>query len=133
MSQPSGEIVARPLIKRGCGCIQEFQFYAVDRYRAQRMAKFQQTRCPACVAKLQEERRQLCLPPKGEAFKMLPHGTVVSLTLRPNGAWTGTLTADGTSVETTEASAGPQAIVLTLTRLWIARTRPADAKPNKTS
>ena len=55
---PTGEIVARPMVARACGCMQEFQHYAVDKYRAQRLAKFQRTRCPECVARMNEERRQ---------------------------------------------------------------------------
>ena len=55
---PKGEIVARPMVARACGCLQEFQHYAVDKYRAQRLAKFQQSRCPACVARLVEEQRR---------------------------------------------------------------------------
>ena len=46
MAVPSGEIVARPMVARACGCLCEFQHYAVDKYRAQRLAKFQKTRCP---------------------------------------------------------------------------------------
>ena len=58
MANPSGEIVARPMVVRACGHQQEFQHYAVDKYRAQRLAKFQKTRCATCVAKLNEEQRQ---------------------------------------------------------------------------
>jgi hypothetical protein len=47
MTEPSGKIVARPLVVRACGHAQEFQHYAVDKYRAQRLAKFQRTRCAA--------------------------------------------------------------------------------------
>ena len=54
MGVPSGEIIARPMVARACGCLCEFQHYAVDKYRAQRLAKFQKTRCPECVAKLVE-------------------------------------------------------------------------------
>ena len=71
---PKGEIIARPMMPRACGCIQEFQYYAVDKYRAQRLAKFQQSRCPACVAKLVEEQRKAAPLPKGEALKQLPPG-----------------------------------------------------------
>src|SRR6516165_7347176 len=102
---PKGEIVARPMVARACGCVQEFQHYAVDKYRAQRLAKFQKTRCPACVAKLAEQQRLAAPLPKSEALKLLPAGTQVSLTIRPDGAWAGTLTADGISVETA-ATAG---------------------------
>ena len=78
---PTGEIVARPMLVRACGCVQEFQHYAVDKYRAQRQAKFQRTRCPTCVAKLVEQQRiASTLPKKGEAFKQLPirHGDHVA-------------------------------------------------------
>ena len=59
------------MVARACGCLQEFQHYAVDKFRAQRQAKFQKTRCAACVAKLVEEERRAAeaLPKKGEAIK----------------------------------------------------------------
>src|ERR1700719_1135012 len=95
---PTGEIVARPMVVRACGCLQEFQHYAVDKYRAQRLAKFQQSRCPACVAKLVEEQRRNAPLPKAEALKQLPPGTQVALTLRPDGAWAGSLAAEGEKV-----------------------------------
>jgi len=118
---PKGEIVARPMVARACGCVQEFQHYAVDKYRAQRLAKFQKTRCPACAAKLAEEQRQAAPLPKGEALRQLPHGTLVSLTIQPDGSWAGTLAAGGVSVETAAmAGAGPLAIVVALARLWLA-------------
>src|SRR5437762_558665 len=118
---PTGEIVARPMVARACGCVQEFQHYAVDKYRAQRLAKFQQSRCPACVAKLVEEQRRAAPLPKRDALKLLPPGTQVSLTLRPDGSWAGTLAADGAAVETAGAAgAGPQAVVVALARLWLA-------------
>jgi len=114
---PTGEIVARPMLARACGCLQEFQHYAVDKYRAQRQAKFQQTRCTACVAKLAEEQRLL---PKGEALKQLPPGTQVSLTLQPGGVWSGTLVAGGKAADLVgTANAGPQAVVVALARLWL--------------
>ena len=117
---PTGEIVARPMVVRACGCEQEFQHYKVDKYRAQRLAKFQGSRCPACVAKLQEEQRHAVGPPKGEALKALPAGTQVALTLTADGAWKGTLTAAGKTVEAkSPAGAGPQAIVVALARLWL--------------
>ena len=74
MGVPSGEIIARPMVARACGCVCEFQHYSVDRYRAQRLAKFQETRCQACVAKLEEERRQAAAarPAKGEAIRASP-------------------------------------------------------------
>jgi hypothetical protein len=49
MTQPSGKIVARPMVVRACGHEQEVQHYAVDKYRAQRLAKFQGTRCAECL------------------------------------------------------------------------------------
>jgi hypothetical protein len=50
MTEPSGRIVARPMVTRSCGHQQEFQHYEVDKYRSQRLAKFQKTRCADCVA-----------------------------------------------------------------------------------
>src|SRR5271157_4361930 len=102
MAEPTGKIVARPMVARACGHPQEFQHYAVDKYRAQRLAKFQQTRCAACVAKLveEEQRSAEAVLKKGEVLKSLPPGTQVSLTRQPDGSWTGTLSAEGTTVET---------------------------------
>ena len=117
---PKGKIVARPMVARACGCVKEFQHYEVDKYRAERLAKFQGSRCPECVAKLVEEQRKAAPIPKGEAMKMLPGGTQVSLTLRPDGIWTGTLSAEGADVETVgTVGAGPQAVVVALARLWV--------------
>jgi hypothetical protein len=127
---PTGEIVARPMLVRACGCVQEFQHYAVDKYRAQRQAKFQRTRCPACVAKLVEQQRVAStLPKKGEAFKQLPAGTQVALSRRPDGTWTGTLSAAGKSVEAN--GEGPQGVIVTLARMWASAMAGAAATPPK--
>jgi hypothetical protein len=127
---PTGKIIARPMMARACGCMQEFQHYAVDKYRAQRLAKFQQTRCPACVAKLVEEQQRVAPPSKAETLKLIPPGTQVALTLQPDGTWLGTLTAAGTAVEMAgDIGAGPQAIVIALARLWISTTRPPSDGP----
>jgi len=126
MTEPSGKIVARPMVVRACGHPQEFQHYAVDKYRAQRLAKFQRTRCSECVAKLAEEQQRAAaaLPKKGEALKSLPPGTQVSLTRQPDGSWAGTLSADGTAVEMAgPADAGPQSILVALARLWVSKSR----------
>ena len=121
---PTGEIVARVMLHRACGCLQEFQHYKVDKYRAQRQAKFQSTRCPACVAKLLEEERKAIPPRKGEVLKQLPPGTQVTLRRAADGSWGGTLSADGTSVEVIgvarEAGPGMQAVAVELARLWVA-------------
>jgi hypothetical protein len=125
MTEPSGKIVARPMVVRACGHQQEFQHYAVDKYREQRLAKFQQTRCAECAAKLVEQQQQAAeaLPKKGEALKCLPPGTQVSLTRQPDGAWAGTLSADGTVVEMTGApEAGPQSVIVALARLWVSES-----------
>src|SRR5207244_58491 len=125
MTQPSGKIVARPMVARACGHEQEFQHYAVDKYRAQRLAKFQRTRCAECVAKLAEEQKLAAsaLPKKSEALKSLPAGTQVSLTLRPDGTWAGTLSANGTEVEIAGiANAGAQAVIVALARLWASKS-----------
>jgi len=112
------------MLARACGCLQEFQHYKVDKYRAQRQAKFQSTRCPACVAKLVEEQRKTLPPRKGEILKQLPPGTQVTLSRAADGSWGGTLSADGTTVEVVGVArmAGPgmQAVAVELARLWIA-------------
>lgn len=120
MGVPTGEVVARPMVARACGCLREFQHYAVDRYRAQRLAKFQKTRCEVCVAKLNEEQRvaAAAVPKKGEAFKLLPAGAQFTLTRKPDASWTGTLTADGSTVEAT--GDGPHGVTLALARAWLA-------------
>lgn len=119
MAVPSGEIVARPQVARACGCLCEFQHFAVDKYRAQRLAKFQKTRCPDCVAKLNEAHKQAAaeIPKKGEAILMLPLGTQISMNRKPDGAWVGKLVAEGTAVE--GEGAGPQGLTVTLARLWL--------------
>lgn len=120
MAVPTGEIVARPMVARACGCLCEFQHYAVDKYRAQRLAKFQKTRCPECVAKLNEEHKQAAaeIPKKGEAILMLPLGTQIAMNRKSDGSWVGKLTAEGTSVE--GVGVGPQGLTITLARLWLA-------------
>jgi len=125
MAEPTGKIVARPMVVRACGHEQEFQHYAVDKYRAQRLAKFQKTRCADCVAKLDEQTQRAAeaMPKKGEAIKSLPPGTQVTLTRQPDDSWTGMLTADGTTVKTTGvAGAGPQSVVVALARQWLVET-----------
>lgn len=122
MSEPSGEIVARPMVVRACGHAQEFQHYAVDRYRAQRLAKFQKTRCAECATKLVEEEKRAAeaIPKKAEVLKSLPPGTQVSLTRQSDGSWTGTLSANGTTVKVAGVvEAGPQSVIVALARLWI--------------
>jgi hypothetical protein len=122
MIEPSGKIVARPMVVRACGHQQEFQHHLVDKYRAQRLAKFQRTRCADCAAKLVEEQQRAAeaLPKKGEVLKLLPPGTQMSLTRRPDGSWAGTLAADGTAVKTDgTAGSGPQSVIVALARLWV--------------
>ena len=127
MGVPTGEVVARPMVARACGCLREFQHYAVDRYRAQRLAKFQKTRCEECVAKLNEEQRLAAanIPKKGEAFKQLPKGTQMTIQCRDDGTWTGTLTAEGKTVEAD--GEGPQGVALALARVWLTAAGPAPA------
>src|SRR5476649_1517127 len=101
MTEPSGKIVARPMVPRACGHLQEFQHYTVDKFRAQRLAKFQKTRCAECAAKLVEEQQRAAeaVPGKGETLASLPAGTQVALTRQADGSWAGTLTASGTTVK----------------------------------
>ncbi len=125
MTEPTGRIVARPMVARACGHQQEFQHYAVDKYRAQRLAKFQSTRCSDCVAKLVEEQQKSAdaVPKKGEAIQGLPPGTQVTLTRKPDGTWAGTLSAAGATVEFVGVvGAGPQSVIIALARLWLAKS-----------
>src|SRR5262245_54097664 len=131
MTEPSGKIVARPMVTRSCGHQQEFQHYEVDKYRLQRLAKFQTTRCADCVAKLNEEQRRAAPRRKAEALKLRRPGTQVTLTLRPDGSWTGRLTVGGTQVETVGVmGAGPQAVVGALAQLWVSESA-ADRKDSE--
>jgi hypothetical protein len=132
MGVPSGEVIARPMVARACGCQREFQHYAVDKYRAQRLAKFQKTRCEVCVAKLNEEQKQAAanIPKKGEAFKQLPADAQMLIKRRADGSWTGTLTAEGKTVEAD--GEGPQGVSLALARIWLTGqdgTTPPKAAP----
>ena len=123
MAVPTGEVVARPMVARACGCMREFQHYKVDKYRAQRLAKFQGTRCEDCVAKLNEQQKQAAaaLPKKGEAFQALPNGTQVALSRQPDGTWTGTLKGTGES---------PHGLTIALARQWVLEVRgPAAVSP----
>jgi hypothetical protein len=123
MTEPSGKIVARPMVTRACGHKQEFQHYERDKYRPQRLAKFQNTRCADCVAKLNEVQQRAALLPKAEALKLLPPGTQVSLTSQPDGSWSGKLSADGKTVEVSGAvGAGPQSVIVALARLWVSES-----------
>lgn len=132
MGVPSGKVVGRPLMPRACGCLREFQEYAVDRYRAERLAKFQQTRCEECVAKLNEEQRlaAAAMPKKGEAFKLLPTGAQMSITRRADGSWAGTLTGGGTKVEAIGDS--PQGLTVALARQWVVASGAAKPAPKPT-
>lgn len=124
MASPTGTVVARPIVARACGCMQEFLHYAVDKYRPQRLVKFQKTRCAACAAKLDEQQRLAAeaLPKKGEAINSLPSGTQIILTRGPDGAWTGTLTAEGAKFEA--IAGGPQGVTVMLARLWVTAKGP---------
>jgi hypothetical protein len=125
MAEPSGKIVARPMVVRACGHEQEFQHFAVDKYRAQRLAKFQKTRCATCSAKLIEEQQRAseAMLSKGEVLRSLPAGAQVTLTRQADNSWTGTLSASGTTVQGSGApGAGPQSVIVSLARLWVEQT-----------
>jgi hypothetical protein len=97
----------------------------VDKYRAQRLAKFQQTRCAECAAKLVAEQQQAAeaVPKKGIALQSLPPGTQVTLTRQQDGSWAGTLAADGKAVEVAGVvGAGPQSVIVALARLWVGKS-----------
>src|SRR4051812_19319602 len=121
MTPPSGPIVARPMLTRACGCVKEFQHYSVDKFRAQRQAKFQATRCPECAGKVIEGQR---LPSKGEAFGRLPAGAKMTLICQADGTWSGTMDAAGVQVEA--SAKGPQGVTAALAQEWV-RRQPATA------
>jgi len=125
MAEPKGEIIARPMVARACGCLCEFQHYAIDKYRAERLGKFQKSRCPACVAKLAEEQKKAAatLPTKGAAFRLLPPGAEMKMSCKSAGVWSGTLTAGGTAV--TAVADGPQGLTVALARQWVLARSPA--------
>ena len=113
------------MVVRACGHEQEFQHDATDKYRAQRLAKFQQTRCTKCAAKLAEEQQLIAeaMLKKGEVLKRLPPGTQVSLTRQADGSWAGTLSVEGTMVKAAGvADAGPQSVIVALARLWVSES-----------
>ncbi|MFL5330289.1 MAG: hypothetical protein ACJ8C4_15420 [Gemmataceae bacterium] len=118
MTPPSGAIIARPMLKRACGCLQEFQYYQVDKFRAQRQAKFQSSRCPTCAAKQIEAKR---IPPKAEALAALPTSTRMVLVLLTEGSWAGKLTAQSITVEAERNS--PDVLIIALAQLWSIRQR----------
>jgi hypothetical protein len=113
------------MVVRACGHEQEFQHYTVDKYRAQRLAKFKRTRCAECVAKLVAEDQQAAAaaPKKGVVLQSLPPGTQVSLTRQPDGSWAGTMSAQGTKVDVVGvAGAGPESVIVAMARLWISQS-----------
>jgi hypothetical protein len=122
MGLPTGKIVDRPLVVRVCGHQQEFLYFAVDRFREQRLAKFQQTRCAECAAKLAAENARLQPPKKGKAVSQLPPGTVVTLRREADGSWAGKLEAEGLEVETqgtaNASEPGMQAVAAMLAQMW---------------
>ncbi len=105
---PRGDVVGSVPVVRACGHTQDFLEHRADRFRAQRLAKFRQTRCPECAARLVERQRRAEPPRKGKALGQLPPGTQVTLTRSGDGSWAGTLSAEGLSAEAIEARrAGP--------------------------
>ncbi len=119
MGIPTGKIVARPMVKRACGHEQEFQYFEVDKYRQQRLAAFQKSRCAACVAKLNEEQKKAAdsMPSRGEVFQLLPVGARITMALENDGLWKGALEAGGVKVEE-DCKDGPRGLVLRLARKW---------------
>jgi hypothetical protein len=122
------------MVVRACGHEQEFQHYSVDKYRAERLAKFQKTRCAACVAKLAEDEKRAAeaAPNKAEALKRLPPGTKISLTRQPDGVWAGELSVDRIVVSKAGvAGEGPQSVIASLARLWILKQGELSAREGR--
>jgi hypothetical protein len=130
MTNPSGKIIGRPMVARACGHEQEFQEYSIDKYRAQRLAKFQKTRCAECATKFVEEQKlaAAAMPKKGEALGVLPPGTQITMSRKADGSWVGSLAAGGISIELQGvAGAGPQSVIVALARQWF--TESGQEKP----
>ncbi len=124
MPTPTGRVIATPKFRRACGCEQPFPFYAVDKGRAERLAEFKATRCHDCAAPAVETQQQDMPAPKN-VLAALPPGAQVTLSREPDGSWAGALTAEGVTVEVPGlGDAGPQAVVVRLTRLWLGRRPP---------
>jgi hypothetical protein len=124
MAEPRGEVVARPMVARACGCLCEFQHYSIDKYRTERLAKFQKSRCPTCVAKLNEQQKQAAaaMPSKGEALRLLPPGSNMTLVCKSPGVWEGTLVASGATLKAVADS--PQGLTVALARQWVSTKGP---------
>ncbi len=112
---PKSKVIGVKVVKRLCGCDGEFEELAGDRFSAQRLAKFKESRCPTCAARRAEEQAKLMIP-KGEAYAALPVGTQVALVCEAEGAWAAKLTAADRTVEA--RSTNPQAAMLAAARLW---------------
>jgi hypothetical protein len=119
------------MLPRSCGCVCEFQVYAVDKYRAQRQAKFQATRCPDCIAKVQAEQQRAAaaMPTRDEVLRALPTDTEMKMT-RTAAGWAGRLTAGGATVAAT-AGDGPTSLVVSLARAWSERPGGPEAGPGQ--
>ena len=112
MTEPSGKIVARPMVTRSCGHQQEFQHYEVDKYRPQRLAKFQKTRCADCVAKLNEEQRRATPLAEGGGDQAPPPGNAGDSDPAAGRVLGRQADVGGTQVEAAGVvGAGPQAVV----------------------
>jgi hypothetical protein len=118
MGMPTGEIVARPIVARACGCRCEFQHFARDRYRDQRLAKFRSTRCPPCAARADADRQREVAerPARMEAVRRLPAGALLTAVKRSDGGWEGTLAAGGATVRAT--AGGLDELTGALARAW---------------
>lgn len=126
MPTPTSRVIATPKFIRACGCEQPFPFYAVDKGRAERLAEFKATRCPDCAAPVVTPPRQDGPAPKN-VLAALPPGAQVTLIRQADGAWAGSLKAEGVTVEVPGlGDAGPQAVVVKLTRLWLEQRRPPE-------
>lgn len=114
---PKKRVVGRVVVTRLCGCQQEYEHLANDRFGDQKLEKFKKSRCPACAAKFVEEQQRLNLP-KAEAFRRLPQGTEVNMVFGADGQWAATLKAEDRSVQGKGVT--PEAALLAVARLWAA-------------
>ena len=123
---PTGEIVARLMMARACGCVCEFQHYAVDKYRPAAREVPTAGALPASPRR----RRKGDKPRRSRKWGDPSLPVARKLSRRPDGKWAGTLSGEGTGVEA--IADWPQGLAGTLARLWVAaRTAAPGSKPTK--
>jgi hypothetical protein len=109
-------------IIRACGHAVEFTPRG-DRYDDARREKLRTKRCPPCgqlksaADSLAAKEQKSSRIKKGQEVKLLPPGTVFTLTRGADGGWHGTLAAGGVTVEA--SMGGAMGAMSKLARKWL--------------